>query len=126
MTPPDTPAIVYSIITFVFGGGLTGLVTAIATNRRVKAEAQNAGAKTQPEINQLTVGTMGEVINNLQNDNKVLREERDKYMKRLQEMEERVAFLTTELSKVQAEIGRLLQEAVDDATEHINQAAPQA
>lgn len=112
---PDTSDVVFMVLTFALGGGLTALISTVQQNKKVTAEAGDIGAKTQPEIQEITVGTMTEVITNLRADNESVRQERDHYRERLQEVEKRVEFLTGELTKLQDEIAALLSHEADHA-----------
>ena len=102
--------IVYLLLSFTFGGGLVALVRAFGDNRKASADAEAIAQKTGPEVAEITASTLGEVIQNLRDDNDTLRQERDYYRQRLTEVNETVDHLRGELNKLQAEIQALLAE----------------
>lgn len=104
----ETNELIYLVVTFFCGGGLTLLIKAWTQNRKVAAAAKKADATTPAEVNQLTIGTMGEVIDNLREDNRAVREERDDLKKQLQDAYQTIETMRIELEKLQAHIADLL------------------
>lgn len=102
--------LVYLITTVAGGGGGAAAITAFFQNKKVKAEANSLNAKTRPEVESLTVGTMGEVIDNLREDNASLRAERDGYKAQLLEMEKQINTMREELERLHVRIAEMLKE----------------
>lgn len=96
--------LISTTISFLLGGGLATLVKARADSRLTNAQAATLGAKTAPEVTDLSVSTLARVNEQLTADYARVRQERDEYAAELEEMRGEVAKLHGMLERAQADL----------------------
>lgn len=107
-----TELIVTSIITFVFGGGFLALTKTLVEGRKAKAQNKQLGIKTPIEIRQIEMSTADVLIENLQDDNRVLRVERDYWKTNYTDMKQQVDQLLKQLDDYRDQV-KLLQVKIE-------------
>jgi chromosome segregation ATPase len=95
------PDIVKIIVAFVTGGGALGLYQTFVKNKEVKSNAKIADIKTPVEVESMQIAGMEVLIENLQEDNKILRDERDRWREGFNELQDRLNAVNNELAKTQ-------------------------
>jgi predicted nuclease with TOPRIM domain len=95
------PDIAKIIVAFVTGGGALGLYQTFVKNKEVKSNAKIADIKTPVEVESMQIAGMEVLIENLQEDNKVLRDERDRWREGFNELQDRLNAVNNELAKTQ-------------------------
>lgn len=95
------PDIIKVVVAFVTGGGLFGLYQTYIKNKEVNNNAKVADIKTPVEVESLQIAGMETLIENLQADNRVLRDERDQWRAGFNELQERLNSVNQELGKTQ-------------------------
>ena len=104
----DGAQIIYGVITFFGSTSAGAIVTAVFQNKKIKAEAKSLDAKTKPEVENLSVTTMAEVIDNLREDNQCLRQERDNLKAQLLEMQRQVDSMREQLDGMRIRLAEAL------------------
>lgn len=113
MGPTD---VIYGLLTLAFGGGLGAFW-------KSRADARSINAKRGPEVESINVATLRSTIDGqqtlvaglqatnaaLREENASLRAEGERQAKRLQEMQDTVDHLRTELDRLQDEIAQMLE-----------------
>lgn len=110
----------YLLNLFLTGGGLvafTALYKAFIERKKTIAETKTLTIKTPAEVDKTKAETQDIIIGNLQEDNRVLREDRDYFKGLYEQVQEQVAKLITELDQYRARV-RELQDAMDAMGRH--------
>lgn len=102
------------------GGGLAaifGIYKTFKEGKRAWSESKAIDAKTPVDVRKTEVETLDLVIENLQEENKILRDDRDYWKGMYTEVQEQVSALAKELDEYRVRV-RELQESLDDFAKH--------
>lgn len=123
------PQTLYYVLTFIFGGGLFSLIKTFVESKQINANAKGINLKSPLEAENLQISGMESLIKNLQDDNKVLRDDRDYWKGNYEMVREQVEKLSAELdrqeernAKLRAEIDKMkarLDEAEKRSPAHV-------
>lgn len=112
---PYLDLIIAGLISFIFGGGAVTLYKARAENDLRTAEAADLGAKTVPQVTDLSVDTLVKVNAQLTLDYARVREERDDYCERFERLRAEVEDLREKLQQM-TDIANTLKAELDALT----------
>ena len=101
---PYLDLIIAGLISFVFGGGAVTLWKAHSENELRKAEAHDLGAKTVPQVTDLSVDTLVKVNAQLTLDYERVKKERDDYYDKFERLRAEVEELQTKLDRAQTDL----------------------
>lgn len=118
--------VVAGVISFIFGGGAVTLYKAHNENKLRNAERHSIGAKTVPEVTDISISTLVKVNAQLVEDYGRMRAERDDYCAKFETLRDEVILLQGQLDKAQNDL-RVAHEATSalrDQLETLMQAMP--
>lgn len=118
--------LIAGVISFIFGGGAVTLYKASAENKVRNAEAEDVGAKTVPEVTDISISTLVRVNEQLVIDYGRMRAERDEYCSKFEALRDEVILLQGQLDKAQHDL-RVAHEATSalrDQLETLMEAMP--
>lgn len=85
------------LVTLIVGTGAGGLIKLYIDNKKVNSDVESANLKVPAEVESIQIAGMKELVVNLQENNRTLREERDYWMNNYETMKLQVAELETQL-----------------------------
>lgn len=106
------------VLVFIFGGGLFTAIKTWIDHAEFKQNAKTAKMKTPVEVDNLKVAGLEVLAKNLQEDNKVLREERTYWKTEYDVLKVEVVRLSDELGKLEDRNAKL-RKYIDDLQKHI-------
>ena len=113
---PFLDQIVTALIAFTLGGGFWKVMQARAESRARHAEANAIGAKSGPEVADISVSTLVKVNQQLTADYERMRTERDDYSERFAALRAAFDELQAQLDRTQADL-----QTANDALETLRQ-----
>lgn len=109
--------IIILILTFIVGGGITTGVKSWNEAKATKSEAERAGLKTPVEIESIRVASLDLVLKNMQEENQMVRSDRDYWKSMYHQIKEEVDTLIVEMDSYRSRVIEL-QKALQTAESH--------
>lgn len=106
------PELVKYVLTFIFGGGLWAAIKTYFDSREVSERSKVAKIKTPLELESMQLTGLETLAKNLQEDNEVLRKDRDYYKEQYEMVSEKLQKLSDELDR-QEEANHKLRMEID-------------